>query len=421
MDKFIKTDTGGLPLRLDDLIWEQGELDASNFGIYQALQADLLAYGTDYIVEGCTYGAPNITAGWIMLASELLRVDAHAGTDNYFAKVSTFDARGDKTFKDASSQSTYQVNRGVLNAASGSLNITTALRLEDKVIQLLATSTEEFAVANIPNLPASKTTSGTFAAARIPQATEGAVGGGELVTQAEMNTGTDDTRIVTALKARTTTWSAGQIPSLAASIITSGTFAAARIPQATTTAVGGAEFATQTEVNTGTDATRFIAPSTLRGTVFVTGQIPQATEGAKGGAEIATIAETSTGTDDTRMITPLKLNDYKPQAWATATLGAAWTAILSQTLRYRKINSTTIQVICWIAKDATLTELITTLPAGFRPSNDTWFPVSSSYDAGSGVNFDSACVLKPDGKIEFNVASTIVFNVVINAMIPLNL
>jgi len=283
MDKFIKTDTGGLPLRLDDLIWEQGELDASNFGIYQALQAELLAYGTDYIVEGCVYSAPNITAGWIMLGSELLRVDAHAGTDDFFAKVSTFDARGDKTFKDASSQSTYQVNRGVLNAASGTLDITSAERLKDKVIQLLATSAESFAVANIPSLPASKITSGTFDAARIP--------------------------------------------SLAASIITSDTFDAARIPTATETAVGGAEFSTQAEVDAGTDNTTMITPNKLRSTIFASAQIPnlsagtitsgtfsaaripQATETAVGGAEIATTAESIALTDDTKMITPAKLSD----------------------------------------------------------------------------------------------------------------
>ena len=60
-------------------------------------------------------------------------------------------------------------------------------------------------VTQIPNLPASKITSGTFAAARIPA--------------------------LDASKVSTGTFSADRIPNLAASKVTSGTFAQARIPQ----------------------------------------------------------------------------------------------------------------------------------------------------------------------------------------------
>ena len=284
MDKFIKTDTGGLPLRLDDFIWEQGELDASNYGIYQALQAQLNRYGTDYIVEGCSYSAPNLTSGWIMLGGELLRVDAQVGTDNYFSKVSTFDARGDKTFKDSSSQSTYQVNRGVLNAASGSLNITTAERLPDKIVQdIAANTTEQFAASNIPNLDASKINSGTFASARIPQATTTLLGGAELATQTEVNSGTSSTVIVAPSTLRGTTFETSQIPNLDANKITSGTFSTARIPNLDAS-----------KINSGT---------------FASARIPQATESAVGGGEIATTAEAQAFISDTRLITPSKLGD----------------------------------------------------------------------------------------------------------------
>jgi hypothetical protein len=63
--------------------------------------------------------------------------------------------------------------------------------------------------------------------------------------------------------------------------------------------VGGAEIATQTEVNTGTDDTRIVTAAKLNGKT--------ATESRRGVVEIATQAETTTGTDDTRTVTPLKL------------------------------------------------------------------------------------------------------------------
>lgn len=263
MDKLVLTATGGFPLKLDDLLWMDGRLDAANKGMYDAIQAHLLAYGTDYIVEGCTYADPNITAGWIMLDSELMRVDAHAGTDDFFVRTVTFDARGSKTFKDTSVNNTYEKIRGVLSGASGSLDINAALRLEDKIIQLLATSSEQFAAANIPDLPASKTTSGTFAAGRIPLATESAVGGRELATQSETNTGTNDITIVTPLKLRTTAFVAGQIPNLSANKITADTFAAARLPVATESAIGALEISTTAEAQALTADDKIITPSKL--------------------------------------------------------------------------------------------------------------------------------------------------------------
>lgn len=69
--------------------------------------------------------------------------------------------------------------------------------------------------------------------------------------------------------------------------------------QATETALGLVEIATQTETNDGISDTVAITPAKLAGRT--------ATETRSGIAEVATQAEVSAGTDDTRFITPLKL------------------------------------------------------------------------------------------------------------------
>jgi len=69
--------------------------------------------------------------------------------------------------------------------------------------------------------------------------------------------------------------------------------------QATETALGLVEIATQTETNDGVNDTAAVTPLKLAGRT--------ATETRTGIAEIATQAETDTGTDDERIVTPLKL------------------------------------------------------------------------------------------------------------------
>lgn len=69
--------------------------------------------------------------------------------------------------------------------------------------------------------------------------------------------------------------------------------------QATESALGLVSLATQSEVNTGTNATDAVTPATLSGRT--------ATETRSGIAELATQAETDAGTDDATIVTPLKL------------------------------------------------------------------------------------------------------------------
>jgi hypothetical protein len=126
---------------------------------------------------------------------------------------------------------------------------------------------------------------GTLAAGWLPQATESAIGASEIATQGETDTGTDDTRIVTPLKLATTS------------------LAFTPVSHASTHQNGGSD-----EVATSTPATNSI-PKTAGASTLAAGWIPQATESAVGGAEIATTAEATAGTDDTRIMTAAKVED----------------------------------------------------------------------------------------------------------------
>lgn len=89
--------------------------------------------------------------------------------------------------------------------------------------------------------------SGKLLAAVIPQATEGAMGGAMIATQAEVNGELEDTKIVTAAK-------------MAAYIAAQGVV----VVPATETIEGIARYATQTEVDAGVLTTTTVRPSTLK-------------------------------------------------------------------------------------------------------------------------------------------------------------
>jgi hypothetical protein len=132
MNKLITTNNGGMPVVLNDLRWLLGQATSGNAGIYQALNDILLAWGTDFIIYGCTSsGSPYptaVTEGWIMLNSEILKVDAQVVTypNTFYTKVTTYDTTGNKSFESGTTVSTYQVNRGVPTASSGTLECTAA-------------------------------------------------------------------------------------------------------------------------------------------------------------------------------------------------------------------------------------------------------------------------------------------------------
>ena len=126
MDKLKTSATGGFPFVLNDIRQFLGRLSGSQ-GIYQAFNNLLRGFGDDFIVQGVVASGttPNIaiTEGWVLLAGELLKVDAQTGisTNKTFVKVTTFDSRGNKTFQNATVEDTYEKNRAVATGTGGNL------------------------------------------------------------------------------------------------------------------------------------------------------------------------------------------------------------------------------------------------------------------------------------------------------------
>jgi C1q domain len=176
-------------------------------------------------------------------------------------------------------------------------------------------------------------------------ASETVAGIAEIATQAEVDAGLDDGRIVsplklaplagrvtgaetsiatlqgdvTALDGRLDTAEANitnlqaadtaldsRLDTAEASIVTLNS----KTNLATEATAGIAEIATTAETNTGTDDSRIITPAKLSAYVASHAPAPpSATESIAGVAEIATQAEANAGMDDVRFITALKLNN----------------------------------------------------------------------------------------------------------------
>lgn len=160
------------------------------------------------------------------------------------------------------------------------------------------------------------TGAGTFDPARLPLANTTAIGAAERTTQAEVDGGIDNARIVTPSTLRGTLFVDAQIPDLDAARITTGTFAAALMPLATETAVGARELATQAETDGGTNDITIVTPLKLRTTTFVASQLPDASQSAKGIQENANTTEAQALSSTTLTITPGTLNDVITSSFA---------------------------------------------------------------------------------------------------------
>ena len=147
-----------------------------------------------------------------------------------------------------------------------------------------------------------------FGVGDVPQATETVQGIAELATQAEVDAGTDDERIVTPLKL--------------------ATFPA--VNQATEDVAGVAEIATQVETDAGVLDTKIVSPLKLDGrqsTTLLTGLARRATQG-----------EVDTGTETDAFVTPATLasaptgatvifTGFVPSTGIGETVPAGWSAL----------------------------------------------------------------------------------------------
>lgn len=148
MDQLISSGGGGFPYKLDDIRFT----DDSYRDAFNNL---LLAWGTDFIVSGCDVISYNVSAGYIMLNGELLKVDSHTIQGaGFFQKQTTYDPNGLKDFKNGNVNNTYQKNRGIAIANSGTLSVN-GIRLTElisitNIINTVTTSITGTTVNKVP-------------------------------------------------------------------------------------------------------------------------------------------------------------------------------------------------------------------------------------------------------------------------------
>lgn len=181
--------------------------------------------------------------------------------------------------------------------------------------------------------------------------------------------------------------------------------AAVRNKQATTTALGTAEIATDAEVQAGTDTERMVTPANLVSRT--------ATETRTGIAEIATQTEMNTGSDDARMVTALKI---KTSPEVVGFDGATKLRIkIVEIGDWNMDSTTTVQITHGIA-DWTK---IRSVRAGIRTDADTSVKDINRVDpstgavAGSVEGWDSANVVlqrTTGGHFDSNAYDSTTFN-----------
>lgn len=120
----VPSPSNGIRLYWDDLNYLLG-FGSFDSGVYNALVGILKAWGDNYIVQGCTdLGGNVVSAGWIMLDGELLKVDQHTSTDSYFEKITETNSTGSRDDSLGNTVNVYQQLRATATAATGNLTKT---------------------------------------------------------------------------------------------------------------------------------------------------------------------------------------------------------------------------------------------------------------------------------------------------------
>lgn len=175
----------------------------------------------------------------------------------------------------------------------------------------------------------------------LPTAADDEAGIVELATSSETNTGIDGERAVTP--AGLADWT-GTANITTLGTITTGTWTGDSIgtdymDQATATAKGAVELATQAEVDAGTDPDRVVTCATLANTTVA--GVPAASESTAGKIELATQAEVDTGTDTTRAVTPDTLTNF---GGTFATLNATTATIGAGEIKATSARETAVSI-----------------------------------------------------------------------------
>jgi len=143
MNHLKTTDTGGMPLRLDDFRW----IDDAQKEAFKATIKTLIGSAEAAILFGCTIEDTEqgdvwtCTEGFVYFNDEIYYVEAHSVVHDsnwlYFIEEITYQTpEGLKTFEDAGQHETYEIRRAVLNSGS-SQPASTALYNIDDVMTIL--------------------------------------------------------------------------------------------------------------------------------------------------------------------------------------------------------------------------------------------------------------------------------------------
>jgi hypothetical protein len=139
------------PSRGIDFGWEILEflLGATGItgGLHDVVQNLMRTYGDNFIVYGCTVVGSNVSAGLVMLNGELLVVDAHTKTNDYFVKVTTNETTWTIQDLDGNTQNILKKNRATLSGASGSL-IYTGATLGERILIKTGYGIKRLAIGN---------------------------------------------------------------------------------------------------------------------------------------------------------------------------------------------------------------------------------------------------------------------------------